>query len=158
MILSKAKCNEIMERKRITAEDISKLTGILPESVKWILDGRPVTTEAAECTAEALGVNLKEISGIESGAYRENVIEFLRDQEQATCTFTQGRYIGRIRRLAEQKPGECKILAENADGSVVAKVPVSWVKISPPREMSDEQRERLAEHLRNLHSSQDESD
>lgn len=71
----------------------------------------------------------------------ENVIEFLKDQDTATITLSQGRYISRVKKLAAEHPYECKILIQNKDGSVMAHVPVSWIKISPPRQTSETQRE-----------------
>lgn len=67
----------------------------------------------------------------------ENVMEFLRGQQRATLTFSQGRFISRVRKLAEERPEDCQITAENADGSIVAHVPVSWIKINPPRELTE---------------------
>lgn len=77
----------------------------------------------------------------------ENVIEFLENQERATLTFSQGRYKTRIRKLAKEHPQECQILAENKDGSLCAHVPTSWVKIIPPRQLSEEQRQEIGERL-----------
>lgn len=71
----------------------------------------------------------------------ENVIEFIKGEETATVTFSQGRYIGRIRKLAAAKPDECKIIVENPDGSIMAHVPVSWVRVSPPAQKTEKQRE-----------------
>ena len=79
--------------------------------------------------------------------FRENVIEFVLNSETATCTFCQGRYISRIKELAKKKPDKCKITAENADGSIVAHIPTSWIKINPEKELSDEQRQAIAERL-----------
>lgn len=62
----------------------------------------------------------------------ENVIEFLENQQQATVTFSQGRYKTRIRKLAEARPEECQIVSENKDGSICAHIPTAWVKIAPP--------------------------
>jgi predicted nucleic acid-binding Zn-ribbon protein len=77
----------------------------------------------------------------------ENTIEFLEDQKRAIVTFSQGRYKSRIRKLAEERPGECEIIAENADGSLCAHIPVSWVKINPTKQLSEEQRAEIAERL-----------
>lgn len=77
----------------------------------------------------------------------ENVIEFLENQERATVTFSQGRYKNRIKRLATERPGECQIMAENPDCSLCAHIPVEWVKIIPPRQLSEEQRKAIAERL-----------
>lgn len=77
----------------------------------------------------------------------ENVIEFLENEKRATMTFSQGRYITKIKKLAAERPGECEIVAENKDGSICAHVPVAWVKISPPRQYTEQQRQRMAERL-----------
>ena len=78
----------------------------------------------------------------------ENVIEFLRGAKMATVSFTQGRYMKRIRKLAEQFPDRVKITYET-DDVVVAHVPVSAIKINltTPREMTDEQREQAKVRL-----------
>ena len=77
----------------------------------------------------------------------ENVIEFLRGQQRATATFCYGRMANRMKKLAEEHPEECQIVAENPDGSIVAHFPTKWVKIAPPRKMSEEQREMLTKRL-----------
>ena len=82
--------------------------------------------------------------------YRENVIEFYADDKRATVTFTQGRYVSKIRKLAEQYPDECQIVAENSDNSIVAHIPTRWIKISPlrkGREFTEEEKKVNAERL-----------
>lgn len=76
---------------------------------------------------------------------QDNAIEFLRNSKIAVVTFSQGKYITKIRKLAKDRPNECKIKAENAGGSIVATIPTKWIKISPPRKMSEEQIERVRE-------------
>lgn len=78
----------------------------------------------------------------------ENVIEFIKDEKRATVTFTQGRYKSRIRKLAENHPEECQIVVENMDGSLCACIPVEWVKISPPKAVSELQRQAGREMAR----------
>ena len=86
--------------------------------------------------------------------FKENVIEFVKDGKQATVSFTQGRYITRIKELAEKRPDECQITATNKDGSIVAHIPTSWIKINPTKELTDEQRAALSERARNnFHNS-----
>ena len=41
-------------------------------------------------------------------------------------------------------------MALNQDGSAFIKVPVNWVKISPPRKVSEEQREAAGERFRKM--------
>lgn len=82
----------------------------------------------------------------------ENVIEFIRDEKRATVTFSQGRYKTRIRELAKRYPEECQIVAENQDGSICAHIPVAWVKVGPPRTVSEECRELSRQRMMELHS------
>ena len=55
-------------------------------------------------------------------------------------------------RLAEDRPNDVEILAypDDNDGAILAHVPKSWMKVSPPakRTMTDEQRAAAAERLR----------
>ncbi|MGN0250709.1 MAG: hypothetical protein ACI4EH_05025 [Oliverpabstia sp.] len=62
-------------------------------------------------------------------------------------TFSQGRYKTRIRRLAAEHPEECEIVAENKDGSLCAHIPVAWIKIFPPKQFTDEQRQEMGNRL-----------
>jgi hypothetical protein len=79
----------------------------------------------------------------------ENNIEFIRNAKVATCSFSQGKYITKIKKLAEKYPDECEIVAENKDGSIVAHFPVKWIHISNlKREMSEEERKAMGERLR----------
>jgi hypothetical protein len=83
----------------------------------------------------------------------ENVIEFLKDQKVMTCTFSQGRFITKVKRLAEKYPEEVEIVARNNarnnDGSIVAHNPVSYLKLSnKSRTLTDEQRAEMAERFR----------
>lgn len=82
----------------------------------------------------------------------ENVIEFLRDEKQATTTFSQRRFIHEIKEYAKTYPDECKIMAENDDGSIVAHIPTNWIKIRPPRkvDMSEERRNELRERFNKI--------
>ena len=82
----------------------------------------------------------------------ENVLEFLLNQERATVTFSQARYKSRIRKLAEQHPDECQIVAENKDGSLLAHIPTRWIRITPPavQNISEEERKSRGERLKNV--------
>ncbi len=84
----------------------------------------------------------------------ENVIEFIKGENRATVTFSQGRYKSRIKNLAERHPEECQIVAENKDGSICAHIPVSWVKISPPANRTEKQREQARLALEKARSAQ----
>ena len=58
---------------------------------------------------------------------KENVIGWYKDSEIATVTFSQGRYISKIKKLAEKYPDDVKVL-ENADGTILAYIPVMELK------------------------------
>lgn len=63
------------------------------------------------------------------------------------------KWITKIRKLKAQHPEDVQILAEpeNNDGCIYVKLPVNWMKITPPRkvELTDEQRAARAERLKN---------
>ena len=77
----------------------------------------------------------------------ENAIEFMTNATKATLTFSQGRYKSVIRKLAEKHPDDCQIVADNEDGSICAHVPVAWIRISPPKQYTEEQRQQMRERL-----------
>lgn len=93
------------------------------------------------------GVERKRIVRPDPSDCLEKGIEFIKDTKTATVQFSQGRYKSRIRNLEEKYPEECKILAVNKDGTLLAHIPVEWVKIIPPRQPSDEQKKEIAERL-----------
>lgn len=79
---------------------------------------------------------------------QENAIEWIRNSNVATVTFSQGRYITKIKKLAEKYPYDVKITAENSDGSIVAHIPVHYIKISnAKRDLTDEERKAISERL-----------
>lgn len=139
---------EIMETNGLTVETLCMQTGLCEKSVQWMLDNGFVSEEAMERIANAINVEVKEILLPDISSNVENAIEFTRDSERATVSFSQVRYITRIKKLAAERPEECEIVAENKDGSICAHVPVSWVKIIPTQQLTDEQREQRAEAMR----------
>ena len=76
----------------------------------------------------------------------ENVIEFLNSENEAMLTLSKQRYISRVKKLKESHPNEVSI-TENVDGTIFAKVPVRWIKISPTRAVSEEQRQAAADRF-----------
>ena len=82
----------------------------------------------------------------------ETVIEHLDGKKTFTVSTDERVWKNRLCKLAEEHPGEVECVAVNRDGSVMFRVPESWVKIRQPRkvEMSDERRQELADRMRNL--------
>ncbi len=56
----------------------------------------------------------------------------------------------KLLKLSQDYPEEEKILSENEDGSIFAHIPVRYVKISPPRQISEEQREAASERFNKI--------
>lgn len=81
--------------------------------------------------------------------HNENVIEWEKNKDIITLSFTQSKYINKLKKLAEKHPEECDIVI-NPDGSAFGHVPLSYLKISAPRQMSDEQRQAAANRLKEL--------
>lgn len=80
----------------------------------------------------------------------ENVVEFLNGQKTCSVTFNSRKYINKIKRLYQSNADDFLNYIENDDGSVFAKIPLSWLKISPPRKYTDEQREQLKIRLNKI--------
>ncbi len=139
---------EIVKEKGLTTDQICKSTGLSEFSFNWILDNGGFTSDG---TLKALvitaGVELKGIVRPDPSDNVENGIEFITDSKTAVMQFSQGRFKTRIRKLAEKYSEECAILAENKDGTLLAHIPVEWVKIIPPRQLSEEQRKEIAERF-----------
>lgn len=61
---------------------------------------------------------------------QENLIEWITGSKKATVTFSQKKYVNRIKRLAEKHPDVVDISAENEDGSITAHIPVKAVHLT----------------------------
>ena len=83
---------------------------------------------------------------------RETIYEHAAGSDTFTVTAAERKSVGMLRKLAEKHPGSVEIVAENADGSLVARLPYSWMRIVPKRqvEMSEERRLAAAERMRNM--------
>ena len=83
----------------------------------------------------------------------ENCIEFIRNSPVATVALCQGKFVTKLKKLAEKYPEECIIVDENYDGSIVAHIPTKWIKISPPKKVSDEFRETASQRFKEMHET-----
>ena len=78
-------------------------------------------------------------------ANNENCIEWISNQHSITCTFSQLKWVNKVKQLQNKHPDKVKIIAENEDGSIVAKMPIKALKLSIiERELSEEKREELS--------------
>ena len=77
----------------------------------------------------------------------ENVMEWIENDKVATVTLSQRRHITKIRKLAEEHPEDVQILHNNADGSICAHIPVKYIKFNPPKELSEEVRQKYSKNM-----------
>ena len=91
----------------------------------------------------------------------ENCIEFLSGERYATVSFSNRKHVNRIKKLYEERGSEFKYFYENEDGTVCAKLPTKWIKISAgskpgtraKREYTEEEKKILAERLKKARES-----
>ena len=81
---------------------------------------------------------------------QENCIEWIKGSKTATVTFPKGRFTTKISKLAEQYPDEVQICHTNSDGSIVAHIPVKYVRLQRPtsQELTEEEKQAVVERLR----------
>ena len=142
---------EIISEKGIEEDTVRRAVGLSEKTYNWIMENHSIENGTLELIADAIDCKTGEIYLPDSMKSRENVIEWIRDENRAGVTLTQGRYKGRIEKLAEEYPDECEVVARNKDGSIFAHIPVGWVKIGPPRNVSDEQRQQASERMIAMH-------
>lgn len=65
-----------------------------------------------------------------NGDMKENAIEWITGDETVTATFTQKKFINRIRRMSQTHGKLVEIVAENKDGSIMCKFPLSAIHIT----------------------------
>ena len=81
----------------------------------------------------------------------EFAIEWIKGAKYAGVTVPSGTALkSKLLRLAKENQGEVKIVAENEDGSLFVHVPVRYIKISPPKKMSEEQKEAASERFKKM--------
>ncbi len=148
MRLNVSNYRSILTEKGLNDGYVCKSAGLSAKTLLWILENQYIEVCTLELIANALGVESKEIALPDYDGCSENVIEWTKDHNRATLTLSQRRIITRVKKLAESHPEKCQIVAENQDGSICADVPVSWIKINPEKNLTEEQRKALSESMR----------
>ena len=78
-------------------------------------------------------------------------IEWTKDRNYAGVTVPSGTALkSKLMRYAQERPDEVKLMAENKDGSAFFHIPISYVKVSPPRKVSEEQKKAAGERFRKM--------
>ena len=81
----------------------------------------------------------------------EFVIEWIKGNDYAGVTVPSGTALkSKLMRYARERPEEVKLMVENKDGSAFFHVPVSYIKVSPPRKVSEEQAKAAGERFRKM--------
>lgn len=81
---------------------------------------------------------------------RENALEWYTGDNIITVTLSQKRLINKIKKMAQEFPDEVKIDCVNDEGTVLAHIPLSYLKITRPREISEEQRIKARERFNQI--------
>ncbi len=79
----------------------------------------------------------------------ETTINFLQEDKTMTVFTSQRKWLNKLLKYANEEDSGVIVTHKNNDGSAMFEVPVSWLKISPPRKhkMSDERKAELTEQL-----------
>lgn len=81
----------------------------------------------------------------------EFCIEWIKGNDYAGITVPSGTALkSKLMRYAQERPDEVKLMVENKDGSAFFHIPINYVKVSPPRKVSEEQREAAGERFRKM--------
>lgn len=85
---------------------------------------------------------------------KETAVGYLSSDSYAVFSSNEQKWINKIIKLRESHPSEVNIkyMPEDNNGMLLAHVPRSWVKISPPRQVNytEEQRAAAAERMSEL--------
>lgn len=89
-----------------------------------------------------------------TSAERETVITFDEERKQAVVTTFNPRFLNQLERLAGERPDDVKfvrhIVPEDCVRSGEYLIPKAWIKIKPPRQLSEKQIEELKQRGRAL--------
>ena len=81
----------------------------------------------------------------------EFCIEWIKGNDYAGVTVPSGTALkSKLMRYAQERPDEVKVMSVNSDGSAFFHIPINYVKVSPPRKVSDEQKEAAGERFKKM--------
>ena len=61
---------------------------------------------------------------------KENLIEWINGSDTVTVTFSQKKFVNRVKRMTKKHPDMVDITAQNEDGSITAHIPLSAVHLT----------------------------
>ena len=71
------------------------------------------------------------------------------ERDKGFFSSDEERWVNRVRKLKEEYPDDVRIIRqpEDNDGCIYAQLPTKWLKIVPPRKLTDEQKKEIGERL-----------
>ncbi len=78
---------------------------------------------------------------------RENAIEWYTGEHRVTVSLSQERLKNYLKQCASDHPEEVEIVKENDNGVLYAHIPLNYVRLKRPRELTEEQRTAAIERL-----------
>lgn len=89
---------------------------------------------------------------------RETATNYMYEDETFTMSSSESKWINKIKKYSEKYPNDVKITYINEDGSIMAEINKKWFKISPPRKVSDKQRELASQRFKALRKQENKGD
>lgn len=86
---------------------------------------------------------------------RETTVSYSDADETATVMSYSAAMVNRLKKLAEEKPDEAKIVwTDEKDGGIEVRVPKKWIKVSPTVKvkMTEEKRTALRERMNRINA------
>lgn len=79
---------------------------------------------------------------------RETIITYNEAEPVASVYTMNGALIRKLEGLVESRPGEARRVKTYPDGAQEYEVPKKWVRVQPPRVLTDEQKATMAARLK----------
>lgn len=87
---------------------------------------------------------------IESYGDDSLIIDFQNNVKMCTVSLCRKKWINYLEECAKKYPEEVQIRYRNTNGSIVAYMPISYLRIRRPREITEEQREIMRQRAYNF--------
>lgn len=91
--------------------------------------------------------------------FKETAVSYLDADGRATFHSSERKWINKILKLRESYPDDVQIeyMPEDNHGMLLAHIPKSWLRVSPPKKSNytDEQRAAIAERLQASRNKQE---
>ena len=83
---------------------------------------------------------------------KETTINYIGGDKTFTMFSSEQKWVNKIRNFTEkdskQYSPDVHITYENDDGSLMAEIPLKWLKVSPPKKVSEEFKKAAGERMR----------